>query len=220
MAKHLRAEIRKRDEELVRLRTAQPAPKPVDPGPKPTLEGCDYDGEKFEQELDAWKDRKRQAEQTTTQAQEAQQAEAERFRQRLQVYGEGKQTLKVKDFDVAETAVTASLSVIQQAVALKAASEPARLIYALGRHPAKLAEISKISDPIEFAVAAAKLEGQLKMTTRKLPEPDSPVRGAGQFTPQTDKALEKLEAEAQRTGDRTKVVKYKRDLAARAAAKK
>lgn len=216
LAKHLRAEIRKRDEELAKLRAAVPAPKPVDPGPKPTLEGCDYDGDKFEQELDAWKDRKRQAEQVTTQAQQAQQAEAERFQQRLQVYGDGKTALKVKDFDVAETAVTSTLSAVQQAVALKAAKEPAKLIYALGRHPQKLAEVAKINDPIEFAVAVRDLEREIKVTQRKAPDPDTPIRGSGQFAPRTDPVLEKLEREAAKTGDRTAVVKYKREQAAKA----
>lgn len=219
LAKHLRAEIRKRDEELATLRRAQPAPQPIDPGPKPTLEGCDYDGDKFEAALDTWKDRKQQAEQGATQAQQAQRAEADRFQQRLQVYGSGKEALKVKDFDVAESAVTSTLSTMQQAVALKAAAEPAKLIYALGRHTAKLAELAKVADPIEFAVAIVKLEGQLKMTQRRAPEPDVPVRGAGQFTPKTDPVLDKLERDAARTGDRTLVVRHKRDLAEKAAAK-
>lgn len=218
LVRHLRAKLNEANQKLA-ARPAPEAPKPIDPGPKPTLEGCDYDGDKFEQELDAWKDRKAQAQQVTTKAQEQQQAETDRFNQRLQTYNDGKGALKVKDFDVAETAVTSILSPIQQAVALKAATDPAKLIYALGRHPTKLAELAKLTDPIEFAVAVSKLEGQIKVAQRKAPDPDTPVRGAAQMAPKTNPVLDKLEREAARTGDRTAVVKYKREQAAKLAKK-
>lgn len=222
LVRHLRAEVRKRDEELAGLRRAQPAPAAIEVGPKPTLESCDYDGDKFEAELVAWQERKRKADEATAQTQQAARAEQEKFQARLDAYNGGKTALKAKDFDVAEAAVLSGLSPMQQAVALKAANEPAKLVYALGKYPQKLAELAKLADPIEFAVAVSKLEGQLKVTqrTRTPPDPDTPVRGSAPLTGnRTDPALERLEREAARTGDRTKVVQYKKQQRDRQARK-
>lgn len=223
LVRRLRSEIRKRDERLSQLEKAQPAPAAIEVGPKPTLESCDYDGDKFESELLAWQERTRKAEEAKTQAQKANQAEQERFQQRLDAYQAGKDTLKAKDFDVAEAAVMAGLSPIQQAVALKAAGEPAKLVYALGRYPQKLAELAALKDPIEFAVAVTKLEGQLKVTQRGRtpPEPDTAPRGSAPLSGnRPDPVLDKLEREAARTGDRTKVVQYKRQQRENAQARK
>lgn len=224
LVRHLRSEIRKRDEELAVHRRAQPPqPQTIEVGPKPTLESCDYDGEKFEAELDAWKERKAKADNAAAEANRANQAEQEKFQARLDAYNGGKTALKAKDFDVAEAAVMSGLSPIQQAVALKAASEPAKLVYALGRHPQKLAELAKLSDPIEFAVALTKLEGQLKVTQRGRtpPDPDTAPRGSAPISGnRPDPALERLEREAARTGDRTKVVQYKRQQREKAQARK
>jgi hypothetical protein len=50
----------------------------------------------------------------------------------------------------------------------------------LGKHPEKLRQLASIADPIEFAFAAAKLEGQTKMERRKpATQPESRVSGAG-----------------------------------------
>lgn len=218
LVRHLRAEVRKRDEELAGLRRAQPPqPQTIDPGPEPTLEDCDWDGDKFKSEFVAWQERKRKADEATAQTQQAARAEQEKFQARLDAYNGGKTALKAKDFDVAEAAVMSGFSPMQQAVALKAAKEPAKLVYALGRHPQKLAELAKLSDPIEFAVAVSEIEGKLKVTqrTRTPPDPDTPVRGSAPLTKGVDRHLERLEAEAARTNDRSKVIAYRRELKAK-----
>lgn len=214
LVRHLRSEVRKRDEELAAYRTGRvPAlqPQTIEVGAKPTLESCDYDGDKFEAELLAWTDRKRQADEAQAQSQKRANAEQARFAERLQGYQGAKSALGAKDFEVAEAAVTSKLTQVQQAVLIKAAGDPAKLVYALGRHPGKLATLAAVEDPIEFTAALVKLEGTLKVTNRGRtpPEPDTPVRGAGSYTPKSDPALERLEREAARTGDRTAIRKYR-----------
>ena len=101
---------------------------------------------------------------------------------------------------------------------MRAPKNSANVIYALGKVPAKAAELAKISDPIELAAELARLEGKLTMTKRNAPPPpEQIVRGSAPLSSQADKHLERLEAEAARTGDRTKVVQYKRQLKAKAA---
>jgi hypothetical protein len=213
LVRKLRAEIRDRDARLAEL--AKPsAPQVVEVGEKPTLESCDYDEDTFETALDAWKDRKRQAEEATTQAQRDAQANPAAWAEEMADFGRKKLALKVRDFEAAEEEVVAGLSQTQQAIVIKASSDAAKVIYALGKHPAKLATLAAIQDPIKFAVAVSKLEGTLKVTTgnRTAPAPEGIVRGSAPISRQTDKHLQRLEAEAERTGDRTEVVRYKRQL--------
>lgn len=213
LVRKLRAEIRDRDARLAEL--AKPsAPQVVEVGEKPTLESCDYDEDTFETALDAWKDRKRQAEEAKTQAQRDAQANQAAWAEEMADFGRKKAALKVRDFEAAEEEVVAGLSQTQQAIVIKASSDAAKVIYALGKHPAKLATLAAIQDPIKFAVAVSKLEGTLKVTTgnRTAPAPEGIVRGSAPISRQTDKHLQRLEAEAERTGDRTEVVRYKRQL--------
>ena len=126
--------------------------------------------------------------------------------------------LTFKDRDEAEDIVIATLSDMQQAVIVKAANNSAMVTYALGKHPAKLAEISKITDPIELAAAIARLEGKLTVTKRNgPPEPERIARGSASVDASaTDKTLERLEKEAERTGNSSKLVAYRAQMKARA----
>ena len=84
-------------------------------------------------------------------------------------------------------------------------------VYALGKNPKKLAELASIKDPVRFAVAVAKLETQLKVSTRKPPPPPPKITsGSAPVSGSVDSTLERLRAEAERTGDYTKVIQYKR----------
>lgn len=212
LVRKLRAEIRDRDARLAAFERGQ-QPQVIEVGEKPTLEACDYDEAKFETELDAWKERGRQAEQADAEAQKTRQATEARFAERIQEFGRQKAALKAPDFEAAEEEVVSGLSKVQQAIVVKAATNAATVIYALGKHPAKLATLAAIEDPIEFTAAVVRLEGTLKVTQRrKAPEPEGVVRGSASLSPGKDKHLERLEAEAERTSDRTKVVQYKRQL--------
>lgn len=213
LVRKLREEIRKRDAELTTLRKVS-VPQTIEVGDKPTLETCDYDEQRFETELDSWKERKAKADEANVAAQRDAEANKAAWAETVADFERKKTALKAPDFEVAEEEVTQALSPMQQAIVINAADDSAKVIYALGKHPQKLAGLAAIKDPIKFAVAVSKLEGTLKVTrtTRKAPEPDRPVRGSAQLSAASDKHLERLEKEADRTGDRTKIVQYKRQL--------
>lgn len=209
LVKHLREQIRERDKRLAELSKAPP-PQTIEVGEKPTLAGCEYDEEAYESQLDAWKSRKAAAEQQVEEAKRTQQQAAEAWSQELQGHHAKKAALKFRDVDEAEEAALAELSEVQQAVIVKAASNSAMVIYALGKHRAKLAEISKITDPIKLAVAVSKLEGKMNVTKRGgPPEPERIARGSAPVAGK-DKQLERLEKDAERTGDRTKLIAYRK----------
>lgn len=217
LVKHLRAQLREKAKEVETLRKSAPQADPIEVGEKPTLAGCDYDEEAYEAQLDQWKALKAKAEDQARNAQAAQQQAAEAWNQELQGHHEKKAALKFKDVQEAEDVALASLSEVQQAVIVKATENSAKVIYALGKYPAKLAEISKITDPIKLAVAVSKLEG--KMTVAKRggpPEPERIARGGAPTANGKDKELERLEKKADQTGDRSALIAYKAKLKAQA----
>ena len=134
-----------------------------------------------------------------------------RDRAKLNSYSKAKTELKVKDFDDAEATVQETLNSTQQGIILQGAENPALLVYALGKNPKKAKELASITDPVKYAFAVAKLETQLKVTNRKAaPPPEKTVRGTGPVSGTVDSQLERLRADAEKTGDYSKVMAYKR----------
>lgn len=199
-----------------KLETNAPAAKLADVGEEPTLESCDYDADQFKTQYKAWMSRQAQHEK----AEEAKKAEVkaaqEAYQAKLNAYSTAKTALKVGDYEVAEDVVKDVLNETQQGVILHGADNPAMLVYALGKNPKKAKELASITDPVKFAFAVAKLETQLKVTPRKTaPVPEREVRGNAPAAGAADKQLARLEAEAEKTGDRTAVVAYRKKLKAK-----
>lgn len=186
--------------------------KPVELGKKPTLEECDYDAERFERELEAWHNRKLEAEQQERKKKDEAEAANRAWQATLEGYGKAKGELKVKDFDDAEDIVKDTLSVTQQGIILQGCKNPALVVYALGKNPKKAKELASITDPVKYAFAVANLENQLKVTNRKAaPPPEKTVRSTGgaAVSGTVDSTLERLRTEAEKTGDYSKVHAYK-----------
>jgi len=207
--------------ELERVRGGGAGNAPTTLGPKPTLEnptGNDadaYDQDKFSEALEKWHDQKRALDDAARQRAEAAQKQNDEWQSRLNSYGKAKASLKVADFDDAESIVLDKFSVVQQGVILKGVRDPktaAEFIYALGKNPKKLAEISSLTDPVEFAVAVGELKGQMKAISRKAPPPpESRPRGSAPLSGAVDGELQRLQAQAAKTGDYTNVTAYIRN---------
>ncbi len=220
-------ELRKQHRDLQRrvreyeAREQQAAPAgPKQVGPKPRLEDHNYDTDKYETALEAWHRTKVEAERAASEAQSRADAEARAWQAKLDGYNKGKAELKVRDYEDAEHAVQQALNVTQQGVVLQGAENPALVVYALGKNPKKAKELAAITDPVKFAFAVAKLEAQLKVTPRTkppAPERGTPV-GTAPVSGGSDTTLERLREEAAKTGDMTKVVRYKQQLKAKARA--
>lgn len=212
----MRRELRETKQKLREVETRS-APARVEIGEKPTMESCGFDEDEFEKQLDGWKERKAAADrQEQSHVEESRQIN-EAWSRDLTVYEQKKGALSFEDRDEAIETATASLDLVQQAVVVKAAVDPALFLYALSKSPAKLAELSKIKDPVKMAAAVARMEGAVKVVKgRKAPDPDRPLRGSAAMPGGADKQLEKLEKDAQRTGDRTKLIAYKKDQKAKA----
>ncbi|WP_180146674.1 hypothetical protein [Acinetobacter sp. YH12052] len=209
-------EARKRIKELeVQVQQAKPADKPIEVGSKPKLADFDYDEDQFESAVEQWHERKRQVEQQ----QAAKQAEEEKAKQawqtKMQSYEERRQNVasKVRDFEEVEEAAKDKLTATQQGILIHAAENPELILYHLGKNPKKAQELSEITDPIQFAFAAAKLDSQMKIQTRKpSTQPERKPSGSAGLSGVVDQKLAQLEAKAAKTGDRTELIKYKKSL--------
>ena len=207
-------ELQRQNRELqAKLETTQTETQPVLLGAKPTLEGHDYDAEKYEAALADWFERKRQVDDQAQQAKKAEEVKQQEWQAKLDAYGQAKSGLRVKDFDDAEMAIQEVFNVTQQGVVLQGAENPALVVYALGKNPKRAKELADIKDPVKFAFAVAKLETQLKVTNRKAaPPPERAVKGTGSLSGAVDSNLERLREEAAKTGNMSKVIAYKRQL--------
>jgi hypothetical protein len=220
--RRLREQLREKTKRLREIETAAPKPQAIEVGPKPTLAECNYDEDAYEAALDEWKTNKSKAEEQTAAIEEENRRAQESWSTDLNRYAEQKTRLaaEIPDYEEAESIVVSALNPMQQAVAVKAALNPAAFAYALSKSPAKLAELAKQQDPIKLAVMIAQMEATVKTTKRKKgPAIDRPATGSGAMPGGSDKQLEKLEKEAERTGDRTKLINYRKERDARKAKK-
>lgn len=179
--------------------------------PKPKLEDFDYDPQKFEAKLEEWYTIKKKHDEQQEQFRRAQEEAQKAWQERLESYNKAKSELKVRDYEDAESYVQEQFNVTQQGIIIQGLDNPALVVYALGKNPKKAAELAAIKDPVRFAVVVAKLETQLKVFNRKAPPPPPKVvSGSAPVSGSVDSTLERLRAEAERTGDYTKVIQYKR----------
>ena len=200
-------ELEQKVERLERGNT--PASQPI--GLKPTLESTDYDTERYETELASWYEKKRTHDDQQNVVQSQQKAVQKEWETKLESYHSSKAELKVKDYDFAEDVVQDNLSVMQQGMIVQGADNPALVVYALGKNPKKAKELASITDPVKFAFAVAKLETNLKVTTRKASSrPEKKISGTARPSGSVDNTLERLRTDAEKTGDYSKVFQYKR----------
>lgn len=209
--KEQRAEIHKLQEELAKTRNvAQVAQTKI--SPKPKIEDFDYDTELYENALDSWYNEQQVAKQQEIMKQKEAEKQQQEVSTVMQKYAAKKQELKVPDYDLAEDSVSKNLSIDQQNVILKYASNPALVVYALGKNKSKVDEFSSIKDPILFAMQIKEFEGKLKIE-KKRPStaPERIIQSSG-VKLSNDMHLEALRKEAEKTGDYSKVYKYKKEL--------
>lgn len=204
--------IRDLNAKLAAVASAEPAQAEVLP-PKPKLEDFDFDPDEFEKAFVDWQGKKAKHEEAQARTQKERQAAEESWAARVNEYNKLKTALKVPDYADAELVVQDRFTPTQQGIIVQALDNPALVVYAIGKNEKKAEELAAIKDPVKFAVAVAKLETQLKVTPRKAPPaPPRVASGTAPVSGTTDQKLERLRAEAEKTGDYTKVAQYRRQM--------
>lgn len=217
LPRKLRHEIRDRDRrlaakerELAELRAAN-VPKPVEVGPRPQLADFDYDEDRYSEAVDAWSDRKVKAALSDRDAAAPDEAMQEDFRRRVDRFQEDVANLPYGDAKAMVEAAVAAMPASLQAAVVQVADDPARLVYALGKYPDKLRALIEQPNQARMMGDIARLEGQMKTGTRK-PTAQPQAQRRGDAMPRGgDKELARLQKEADRTGNRTALVRYKKE---------
>jgi hypothetical protein len=221
-------EVRKKNRELERkLKDAETKLKAVSGaevqvpalGKKPQLhdDGIDYDADKFEAALEDWHSKKREVEKIEAERTEKEKVSQQAWQSKLETFAQKKADLKVRDYADSEELVTSALSQTQQAIIIDACDNPALVTYALGKSEASLKSLSSITNPVQFVKAIVRFEdNKVKVSNRRpTTEPESRIASSGKSVSAVDKTLERLMAEADKTGNRSKVLAYKRSQKAK-----
>lgn len=207
--KNTRNENRELKRQLRELQKQQGQPEQQTLREKPTLDAHEYDSDAYEQDYAAWLSEKSQHD-------AAVQAEQQKYQQYRDRYKSDVDAIKIKapDYDEVESSVVDVLSEQQQGLLQMAADNPAKMVYALGKNsPAQLERLSKL-DEVQFVKQIALMEQQMSSKTKSR-NPNKPkpktheLEGAAGGA---DTQLAKLESEADKTGDRSKVAAYKRKM--------
>lgn len=201
-------ELKARQEEsAARAQQAQP----IEPlGEEPTLESCDFDAETYAGKLKTYLGKKAEHDARKAEAESQQRKQQEQWQQRLDAYKQEAAKLKREDFEDAESSVKSTFNTVQQSLLLKH-PKAAALVYVLGKNPARAKQLAAISDPVDFAYAAADLAGQVKVERKSPPPPtDTPVRGRTNGAAIASQTIDGLREQARRTGDYSAYLKAKR----------
>jgi hypothetical protein len=214
--RRMRAEIRAKNRELAEARK-KAAPAPVEVGERPRYgDGSqwDFDEAKHEAAVDAWLERKLAAQQQTAQPQ--QNDTAAKFDQQSAAFTASETRLRADPVKArALDDVGTALSPTQLAtVTWVAGDKGPSVLLAIARDPALFDRVVDIEDPILLAAEIGRLTAGAKTVAK--PDIDKPVRGGKPGGAKTSGAkLAKLEAEAEKTGDRTALIRYRKAQAQR-----
>ncbi len=214
----LRRRYREQGRRLRELEAAS-APRVEDIGPEPNMDDYwdrdDPQGE-FKRDLLAWNEQKREAGKRQEQEREQQAVLQREWEADLGEMETQRASLKVRDYDASYDRVTSKLSEPQQSILVQVAKNKAALVYALGKNADRLEQLAKVGNLAKFAGEVARLDMETRVSRKPATTPERDVRGSGTFSGKgaADAKMARLEAEAARTGDRTAIVQYRRELRA------
>lgn len=201
--KQVRKENRELKRQLKERESQQPEQKAL--REKPTLDDHDWNDETYEADLEKW-----YAEKAEHEAQV--QAEQAKYRQYDERYNADADAVKAKvpNYNEIEQSIVDVLPATKQGLIKIACKNPARVVVALGKSPDKLDELAKMND-VEFAYTLGQMEMQMSNVKRNKAKPKPKTHSLqGSAGGGADTQLAKLEAEAAKTGDRSKIIAYRK----------
>jgi hypothetical protein len=208
-------ELNKRVKELESQLSANTGVQEVPaPGPKPNPDDF-LDVAEYAADSEAWQEKNTAYQSAIASKREAEEKQTQEWQKTLDTHKEKAAEIKakVKNYDEAEATVKSALDETQLGAVVHCATNSALLMAALGSNPTELERMAAIKDPSKFIFELGKMETKVKTGKRRATTtPEKRVTGTAPLSSGTDKVLEKLEKEADKTGDRTKVVAYKREL--------
>lgn len=204
----MRADLREANREKAELQKRVAATAKVEPGPKPTLEGCDWQDDKYEAALEKWTVDKLASEKAEPVAEKGVsgfEASAAAFQSARVALTTATPEAEDIILDVDRAMGTERSGFIIHAFKDKAPE----LMVAIGQNADLMDELADM-DPVEMIVRVARMQTKEAPVARDKPDIDEPVQGRPPARRGVDKAEVKLEAEAERTGNYNKLFEYRR----------
>lgn len=173
---------------------------------KPTLDAHDYDSDAYEQDYAQWLTEK-------TQHDAQVQAETAKYQKYDDSYKQSVDAVraKVANYDEIEQSIVDTLPVQRQAMIKMMVDNPARMVVALGNSPSKLQALSELDD-MQFAKQIVLMEANMSNVKRNPNKPKPKSHNLEGSAGGGDAQLAKLEAEAEKTGDRSAIVAYRKKM--------
>jgi len=190
---------------------AQEQPKQEPELKRPTLEDCGFNEDTFAEQMSAYLSAKKDAD-------AKREAEAAKVRERETAYQEKlnryhAERIKVGVDDDAQAVVVAALNAQQQTALMDASSDPAKVVAVLSKTHKILSESAGIAEIHKFTYRLDQIEGRITMTEKAPPPPESKLRGAGAPpSASLSSQLEAAEKRAEMSGDRSAVLRIKRQM--------
>lgn len=209
----LRKNSRQKDKQIKRLKLEleqtkkQFTQKPIELTKEPVLpklSDYDYDDDDYQQAVNKYAD-------DLVKYKAVQEKRTQEISRLQQTYIQQKAKLNIPNFDNYENVITSNLDIARQNLILKT-DNPALIVVALAKNPELLSELSDLSHE-DFAYKIAKIEQKIQVNTVKKPKPKPESKtmiSGGTASINRESELKKLEAEANKTGDYSKVYSFKK----------
>lgn len=206
-------EDQKRIRELEERLAQGSAPQSDDPGKEPELEDFDYDADAFKAAYRDWTAKKVEADKRKEERRKAQEEIEREWSEVIEKHQ--KEAAKFDKSAMAE-AVAELEGVLPQdrrAMIIDMPGDTAALTLALGSRPEKLRQLASIKSQVKFIAALADFQKEIKVQSKKTPPPpERTISGSGKSPGATANNLDKLKAEAEKTGNYEKYHAEKRRL--------
>jgi hypothetical protein len=181
--------------------------------PEPTLDDEDvlYDTGKFKSKMMGWLQVKAKHDAEAAEREVAERADKEKWTEKMSAYKTARLSKKFDDYEDAEFTASNLLNTVQQSIIIQECKDPTLVIYALGKNETEIKRLAAIKNPVRFAMEIARLEEKdIKVSKKPSVLPEKRVSSSGSAAGTSDSTLARLRAEAERTGDSTKVLAYLR----------
>ena len=200
-------QLRKENRELKKqLKQTPQQPQVAQLREKPTIEEHDFDSAAYADDLEQWLNEKAQYDEVVN----TQKAKYEAIDNRY-FASVDKMRKIAPDYDDVEETVISTLSLDKQGLLKVGIEDGAKLVYALGKSPNKLAELEQL-DPVSFVKQLGIMEFQMSQKSRNPNKPQPKQHELTGAAGGGDSKLAKLEAEAAKTGDRTAIREYRKRM--------
>jgi hypothetical protein len=193
------------------------APKVDEVGPEPNIDDYWENPEQYTIDLRAYDAKMADAKAAEKRQAEANEAAQKKWQDQERTFEDAWSGLRNEAKHAARAKVEDAFAPEQQAMLVKAArGNGAGLFFMLGSNPDSLAKLKDLaSDPVEFIAEAATMAKDIQVTKRAPRTlPEAVHRGSGGSAGNTDAKLIRLQSEAEKTNDYTKLFAYKRELRA------